>query len=170
MLFEYICDTFWQRYVFPECDWRGLLALVQTNRYMHARRKYIYRLCFWELLRRMKRINIYYNITPDHISFAYANSLDLLIRNKTFQSWFIQYEFKLEAEPVIIVVQEIFKKHCLIKSDEYTPMFKKDILDLIYKTLNYMLSNIKNPKQLFKNGDYHYIFQGENHIIKHRKY
>ena len=65
MLFQEISTAFWRRAVFMDCDVNTLMSLIQTNKFMYERRKYLYHLCFIRLIKSFTIHEFYTCIAKD---------------------------------------------------------------------------------------------------------
>tara|TARA_X000000950_G_scaffold289418_2_gene413177 strand:- start:36689 stop:37159 length:471 start_codon:yes stop_codon:yes gene_type:complete len=141
MLFEEIDTHFWKKYVFISIDIKGLLSLIQTNKYIYQYRHYIYRLCFNLLLKNISHFDIYkssaFSNTPEifsqYVYNYYIHLFELMVRNKILRKWFLNYNFP-DYRQINYLVQKIFKTHCLISIDLFIKE-KKNINSFIVNEL-----------------------------------
>lgn len=173
MLFEEISPAFWRRTVFIDCDVNTLLSLIQTSKFMYKQRKYLYRICFIILLKSFSSHELYYcNIEKIHS--IYKMNLDLFVRNKVLQSWYLKYNLKQET--LICLIRKLFITHNMMDLSTYLKN-KTEFIALVKRILNQYINYVqckftKKPyRYIYLNGGiaYKYTYNNESYIIPLRE-
>lgn len=173
MLFEEICPAFWRRAVFMDCDVKTLMSLIQTNKFMYKQRKYLYRLCFIRLLESFTS-NELYSCNIEKIHSIYKMNLELFVRNKVLQSWYLKYN--LNQETLIYLIRKLFITHNMMDLSTYLKN-KTEFIALVKKILTQYINHMqckftrKPYEYIYLNGNiaYHYTYNNELYTISLRQ-
>ena len=158
MLFQEISTAFWRRAVFMDCDVNTLMSLIQTNKFMYERRKYLYHLCFIRLIKSFT-IHEFYTCNIEKIHSIYKINLDLFVRNKVLQTWYLKYNLK--EKTLMHLIRKLFIKHNMMDLCSYLKN-KTHFISLVKEILTQYINHLSSCNvSLQKN----YTYNNESYTI-----